>query len=151
TLSQMGFVPERPGIYTVVVSWTFYTGRRNESSGHWEIAPHSPYATPQSRPLTFRIVDSVHPERSIAQPRCVATTANFEQVDTSLGPKTALKDKITGLQWLHLKLTEGMGYTRLKPAMAAGGRFAGWRFATPDEVKQLFAHYVGSPEGVSTD
>ena len=35
--------------------------------------------------------------------------------------------------------------------MAAGGRFAGWRFATVAELRLFFANFTGSPLGHSTD
>jgi len=55
TLRQMGLLPKVPGSYTVVVTWKPLTGASCDS-------PKSPYATVESSPVSFRVVDEKHPE-----------------------------------------------------------------------------------------
>ncbi len=80
---------------------------------------------------------------------CAGTaSADLVQVSTSFGPQTALLDNGTHLEWLHLNLTKFISYNSMKQQLQAGGTFADWRYATVDELKQMFIDYDGSPDGV---
>ena len=74
--------------------------------------------------------------------------ADFIQVSSTFGPQSALRDNTTQLDWLHLNLSKTISYNAMQSALLPGGAFYGWRYATPDELKQLFIDYDGSPTGV---
>jgi hypothetical protein len=74
--------------------------------------------------------------------------ADFIQVATTFGPQSALRDNGTKLDWLHLNLSTSVSYNTMQNALLPGGTFYGWRYATPSELKQLFADYDGSPTGI---
>jgi TPR repeat protein len=151
TLSQMGFLPDRPGAYTIVAIWAPFTCPDKQQDIDTATGKCSTYATAQSSLSTFRVTDTDHPETAATKFRCLARPPSFQEVDTAFGPKTALQDNLTGLKWLHLRLTEGLGWTRVKQEFVVGGRFQGWRDATKEELQQFFVHYVGSPDGQSAD
>jgi hypothetical protein len=69
----------------------------------------------------------------------------FAQIDTAFGPLTALKDKRTGLVWLHMNLTAGIPYAQVQHELQKG-RFSQWRFASPAEIQQMFADFNGSKD-----
>ena len=73
----------------------------------------------------------------------------FEQVTTALGPQTALRDHKTGIKWLHLACTRRVSYNQLRTRWRTEKEFAGWRYATPKELEQLFQHFVGTRDGTS--
>jgi hypothetical protein len=149
TISQMGFLPDAPGTYSMVAVWRPSTGTLiDDYPGAKDMRT---YAVAESAPATFHVVDSAHPKLPAPVPRCVATPAGFEQVETTLGPKTALKDNLTGLLWLHLTASQTLGYQGIQKALAEGGKLAGWRYATLEELRQFFIDYVGSPDGTSAD
>ena len=77
-----------------------------------------------------------------------AAHADFIQVSTNFGAQTALRDNRTQLDWLHLNLSKTVSYNTMQSALLPGGTFYGWRYATPDELKQLFVDYDGSPTGI---
>ena len=77
-----------------------------------------------------------------------AANADFLQVSTSFGSHTALLDNSTHLEWLHWNLTNYYSYDDMQHQLAPGGTFAGWRYATPQELKQFFIDYTGSPNGI---
>ena len=77
-----------------------------------------------------------------------SASADFMTVSTSFGALTALRDNHTQLDWLHLNLTKSISYTAMKVDLLPGGIFYGWRYATPEELKQMFVDYDGSPDGV---
>ncbi len=85
----------------------------------------------------------------LAGGRNYAPPKGFEQRKTEFGPETALKDRRTGLLWLHLDLTKGMSYVQVKWQMHKG-QLTGWRFATPKEIQQLFLDFAGKQGGPLT-
>ncbi len=98
-LRDAASMPSYPGTFTIVAIWKPSTGKIKTISrpglGRFVIAEKiRPYATVESTPLTFHLVDNEHPESAVAAPRCAATPESFEQVDTSAGPQTALRDKL---------------------------------------------------------
>jgi PEP-CTERM motif len=74
--------------------------------------------------------------------------ADFIRVSTSFGAQTALRDNSTQLEWLDLTLTKSISYDTMKTLLAPGGAFYGWRYATPDELTELFFEYDGISDGV---
>jgi hypothetical protein len=148
---DIGFLPEFEGTYTLVVRWTFRTQ-------NWpgQVCAPDCRATVYSEPVRLRIDDDQHKQLK-PSPWPTAPTndgpgsGSFAQVDTSLGPATALEDKITGLKWLHWDLTANLSYSTLEASMVPGKWLAGWRYATPEELRALFAHFTGSADGKSTD
>jgi len=88
-------------------------------------------------------------------PEYTAWRAHFRLVDTNFGPKTALRDRATGLEWLRPAITANSYGTGSEEAltdrMAKDRDLAGWRFATRDEVRKFMAHFTGSPDGRSED
>jgi hypothetical protein len=76
---------------------------------------------------------------------------HFALVDTAFGEKTALSDKRTGLEWLHVNLTASYGESRLSVRMRPGGDLDGWRFATEEEVLRFFVDFTGTRDGQSKD
>jgi len=104
------------------------------------------YAVPPGNPSTS-IPDVTTP--CITHNGLASPDPSFVQVKTGFGPASAVEDKRTRLMWLHLNFTAGMSYERVKAEMAPGGRLAGWRYATPDELREFFSHYDGAPNGYS--
>ncbi len=64
-------------------------------------------------------------------------TANAAMID--LGSIT--RDTSTGLDWLDLTETNGRSYTDISSQLGAGQEFDGWRYATVDEVQQLWKNF----------
>lgn len=150
SLGDVGLNPIFPGTYHVVATWHF-------ASDTWPgriCAPHCLMSI-SSKAAEVQIVDPDHKQaKQSPWPTTPAAVhglpEGFEQVDTTIGPRTALRDKRTGLLWLHLNLSETSHESVMK-SMQAGGWLQGWRYATPEEVRDLFAHYTQTPDGKSTD
>jgi len=148
TLQAVSQLPDYAGSFTVAATWTVYDCQLcnpNETK---------PYAVVRSTPRAFRIVDGRHPQLIPELPKGILSAdlaQRFEQVDTALGEKSALKDKASGLKWLHLNITAGVPYNRVISEMSPGKRFEGWRFASPAELTEFFSHFSGSPDGSTTD
>jgi len=150
TLKDEGLLPAEPGTYTVTVTWSPHTCT-GPDCGQSGGVRGQPYATVQDSE-SFEVFDSNHPQgTSQGGPGVRCLPPGFVQVKTSLGPYTALLDHATGIQWLHLDLTASQSYSQVKNMLAMGGRFEGWRYATPAELRQFFADFDGSPDGYSTD
>ena len=66
--------------------------------------------------------------------------------DPRFGPDSITLDSRTGLAWLDLTFTTNLSYNQLVTGLQPGGRFAGFRFATPDEVLSLYTS-AGFGEG----
>jgi hypothetical protein len=58
--------------------------------------------------------------------------------DPRFGPGTLTLDTATGLAWLDLPITAGYSYESMSAALQPGGEFAGFRYATSQEVAGLF-------------
>ena len=148
TLLAVSQLPDYSGSFTVAATWTVYDCQLcnpNETK---------PYAVVRSTPRAFRIIDGLHPQLAPELPKGILSAdlaQRFEQVDTALGEKSALKDKASGLKWLHLNITAGVPYNQVISEMSPGKRFEGWRFASPAELKDFFSHFSGSPDGSTTD
>lgn len=56
---------------------------------------------------------------------------------------TSSYDTRTGLEWLDTTQTSGLSYNAVK-AGAGGWLPSGWRYATGNEVRDLFSQYVGT-------
>jgi hypothetical protein len=69
--------------------------------------------------------------------------ANFIEVGTPFGPQTALEDVSTGLVWLDLSITNGQSFDSVLANTTAGGSYAGWQFASPEQLTTLFEDYTG--------
>ncbi len=148
TLRRDGWLPDYRGNFTVSATWTVYDCQVCNPQST------TPYAVAHSGPKAFRIIDSAHPQAASPLPDGILSpdlASRFEQVDTALGEKSALKDKTTGLKWLHLDITAGLSYNQVKAESAPGGRFAGWRYATLAELTEFFSHFDGAANGYSTD
>jgi len=154
TLKNEGLLPAEPGTYSVTVTWCpdTCTGLGcGESLSLIRAPTYEHYAVVQDTE-TFEVVDPNHPQATnLGGTVGPCGRPGFEQVATSFGPYTALLDHATGLEWLHLDLTAGLSYSQVKKNLAAGGKFEGWRYATPAELQQFFADFDGSPDGYSTD
>lgn len=160
TLKGRGMLPNQPGTYTVTVTWSPVTcvkvGCDQQRGGIIRSARvYKPYAVVHDTE-TFRIIDSRHPKEgvltvSVSEFCSDAGRPGFEQVATSFGPYTALRDNATGLEWLDLNLTANRSISDIKKNLAPGGQFAGWRYATEEELRRFFADFDGSPNGYSTN
>ena len=64
----------------------------------------------------------------------------FVSESSTFGANTLTRDPATGFRWLDLTASLGYSYSTLTPELAAGGKFAGYRRATPDEVTALWKH-----------
>jgi len=151
-LSEQGQLPKTPGRYSVTVTWSPWT-YADDSCDHceriWGPRKVTQYAVAHDTE-TFEVFDKDHPQEGFITGPLKAACADagrpgFEQVATSFGPYTALLDKATGLKWLHLDLTASRSYPDVKKNLEPGGLFAGWRYATPDELRRLFADFSALP------
>ncbi|MGE0483210.1 MAG: hypothetical protein AB7Q81_03630 [Gammaproteobacteria bacterium] len=61
--------------------------------------------------------------------------------DPVFGAGAITRDTVSGLDWLDLALTRGYSYAAMKKALAADGRFAGFRHATRDDLVTLWRHF----------
>ena len=62
----------------------------------------------------------------------------FSANDSSFGNGSVTIDTSTNLAWLDLSITEGISFNDVSNELGAGGLYAGYRFASPDEVFSLF-------------
>jgi len=53
---------------------------------------------------------------------------------------TYTTDTATGLDWWDWNLTEGRSYDDVSSQFGQGGEFEGWRYATLDDVTELYTH-----------
>ena len=97
--------------------------------------------------LAFALV----PVRIAAQSAYTAWQSSFTLTDTPFGKQSALLDNSTHLEWLRLSDTRNKSQLELSRHMANHTDYAGWRFATDDEVIAFFRHFTGSPDGASAD
>jgi hypothetical protein len=58
--------------------------------------------------------------------------------DPRFGPGSLTIDTSTGLAWLNLPASAGYSYDQMTAALQPGGAFAGFRYATAQEVAGLF-------------
>jgi hypothetical protein len=58
--------------------------------------------------------------------------------DLRFGQDSLTVDTTTGLEWLDLPLTTGYSYQTMNAALRPGGTFAGFRYATAQEVSVLY-------------
>ncbi len=63
--------------------------------------------------------------------------AGLVSLDSRFGPDTITLDTVTGLEWLDLPVVEGISSWEMDLALRPGGRFEGFRLATPDDVCDL--------------
>ena len=56
----------------------------------------------------------------------------------SFGANTLTRDTATGLRWLDLTLSLNRTYAQIAQELGPGGDFAGYRFATGNEVEELW-------------
>src|ERR1022692_2554127 len=59
--------------------------------------------------------------------------------DANFGPNSITVDTSTGLGWLNVTKTSGLSYQQVLSQTQAGGMFGGFRFATVQEVLQLYS------------
>lgn len=148
TLGDLGWLPNYAGSFTVSAIWTVYACNPCD----WNRV--KPHAVVKSEPQHLLITDKEAPPHA-PNPSPVLLSGRladqFEQVDSNLGEKSALKDKRTGLLWLHLNVTRGMSYLAVQSELVPGGRFDGWRYATLEELREFFSLFTGTPSGVSRD
>ena len=64
----------------------------------------------------------------------LSVRANAEIIDN--GRFTS--DTVTELDWLVLTETKGLSYSYVSSQLASGGQFAGWTFATRQQINELF-------------
>jgi TPR repeat protein len=164
SLMEKGQLPNKPGPYTVTVTWSVQTcaitGCPQYGGLGLIVGPatgranaYIPYATVQDT-AAFRIVDSEHPDAGfltvpISEACSDAGVPGFRRVATSFGPFSAVLDKATRLEWLDLDVTAGLSFNDVKKNLRQGGKFHGWQFATPNELRKFFADFDGSPDGHS--
>lgn len=150
TMSTYGM---SPGYYTLTGNWLAY--QRTYHPGLVEADdpqhPQKPYAFVYSSPITVQIVeDDKHPW--LMPPQTLTSLPGiFRQADTSFGPNTAMLDTSTGLKWLHLDLTQNWPIGSILNNMGPGELFAGWRYASVDEVRKMFATFLGNSDGRSAN
>ncbi len=58
--------------------------------------------------------------------------------DSLFGSGSITIDTSTNLAWLDLSITEGISFNKVSNELESGGLYAGYRFASPDEVFLLF-------------
>lgn len=66
--------------------------------------------------------------------------ASFASDRSAFGENTILYDSETGLRWLDVTASLNLSYWEIEDLMQPGGVFDGYRFATGEEVEQLFYH-----------
>jgi hypothetical protein len=110
-----------------------------------------PFVTVYSPKVVIRVVGEA-PRTDIPQyPEFTAWQSSFALVSTSFGEKTALYDRQTGLVWLRPTLAGAVAEESIREKTKPRQQFAGWRFATPEEVASFLADFTGSPDGTSTE
>lgn len=153
SLLEYGLLPTRPGTYQLSVTWSPYHSRFSTCPDQRPEKPEQPFVTVTSNTTTITVVGE--PPATALPPvrEYTAWKKHFRLVDTPFGPLTAMLDLATGLEWLrptftsdhNIPVTEQSLATRI----AQEKDFAGWRFATRDEVRSYFAHFTGSEDGTS--
>jgi hypothetical protein len=156
TLRKAGLLPSTPGTYKVTVTWSPFTTDITDcmAAPHFNPAapPEMPYVSVTSNPVVLQITgEPSSSEKWPVLPEYTAWKKHFSLIDSSFGEKTALLDKRTHLEWLRLNLTAGLSYNQVRAELAPERRFAGWRYATPEELRLFFAHFTGSATGRSNN
>jgi hypothetical protein len=162
TLKNLGLLPNKQGDYKIVVRWTAYTSKGascstlpsdTDSANIDESELMRPYATVTSAPIYIHVANNDRQTGSPAEtiPEYTAWKRDFALVDTSFGEKTALLDKSTCLEWLHLNFTANRSYEHMMKETQPGGEFEGWQIATLAQVRTFFAGFTGTPDGSSSD
>ena len=59
------------------------------------------------------------------------------------GANAVTRDTATGLEWLNLTFSTNRGVDEVQAGLGPGGMFAGWRYATRDEVCALGDGHFG--------
>ncbi len=77
-------------------------------------------------------------------PEYSAWKPHFQLADTSFGKQSAILDKESNLEWLRLNFTASHSYEEVVKGLQDGGSFQGWRLATVEEVRGLFARFTGT-------
>ena len=155
SLREFGLLPTRPGTYHLSVTWSPYHSRFSECPSHLSDPPEQPFVTVVSNAITILVEGKPTATALPPFPEYTSWKKQFRLVDTAFGPQTAMLDLATGLEWLRPTYTSdsNMPVTEQSLAIriAQDRNFAGWRFATKDEVRSYFAHFTGSPDGSSQD
>lgn len=79
-----------------------------------------------------------------------ASQAELVHTDFIEGDGMATVDNDTGITWLKFQMTKTYSLATAEAATAEGGALEGWRLATADEVKGLWANVVGETSETST-
>jgi hypothetical protein len=162
TLKNLGLLPGKQGEYKIVVRWTAYTSKGAScstlpSDTGPEVIDESelrrPYATVTSAPVYIHVANNDRQTGSPPEtiPEYTAWKRDFALVETSFGEKTALLDKSTCLEWLHLNFTANRSYERMMKETQPGGEFERWQIANVAQVRTFFARFTGTPDGSSAD
>ncbi len=155
SLREFGLLPTRPGTYQLSVTWSPYHSSSVECPNAKPDPPEQPFVTARSNTVTISVAGDAPATQLPQFPEYIAWRKHFELLDTAFGPRTALFDQATGLEWLRPTFTQGLNMPTselsLTDRMAHETAFAGWRFATRDEVRSFLAHFTGTPDGVSRD
>lgn len=69
---------------------------------------------------------------------CNPASAALVSLGSSFGADTITLDTETGLRWLDLDLTDGRSVEDISSQLGEGGEFEGFRYATVEEVEQLW-------------
>lgn len=72
-----------------------------------------------------------------------AEADTFTVVNTSFGTGTALLDNATNLEWLDLTVTSNQSYDSVEANLGTEGVYAGWSYATPQQLAQFFTDFDG--------
>jgi len=144
-LSEFRLLPTKPGKYQVTVVWSPFTA---DATSCEDVPPYDeksprdrPYASVVSNSVELTITGVSAPTREYT-----AWKKRLKLADTSFGPKTALLDTSTHLEWLRLNFSAHLTYKKVVAEMAPGGRFEGWRYATGAELETFFRHFAGPAE-----
>jgi TPR repeat protein len=152
---QVGLLPDKPGAYRIIVTWSPYSETDpscSQSRGVSDRRNIQPLVTVSSEPITIHITGAPVAEAGVPDvPIYTGWKEHFRIVDTPSGQATAVEDLRSHLQWLRLRLTQGQSKGSLEKQMEPGEGLAGWRFATRAEVIAFFANFTGSADGHSTD
>lgn len=155
SLREFGLLPTRPGAYQLSVRWSPYHSRFSTCPNRRSEQPEQPFVTVTSNTVTITVVGRSIPTALPPFPEYTVWKMHFRLVDTAFGPRTAMLDLATGLEWLRPTFTSDSNVPVTEQSLAARlaqeKNFAGWRFATRDEVRSYFAHFTGSRDGTSQD
>jgi hypothetical protein len=88
--------------------------------------------------LARRLLASGSLALAVAAP--IAAGAALLPEDSSFGPDTITYDTDTGLRWLDLTESAGLGYADAAQELLPGGAFEGYRMATEAEVAAFFTN-----------